>query len=149
MSWYLISLVISSTFAYVHGCSCVPFDPEIDYCARTSGFAAVFKIKDNGTVVGIQLAYDVDILYKYVFKAPSENVKTDKLYTMVDGPAYGIRLRPDSFYIITGYFQLRDETPTVMTTSRCSTQDYFKENPIVSGDPPPCERSDKHVEFSE
>jgi hypothetical protein len=30
--------------------------------------AAVFKIKGNGTVDGSQLAYDVDILYKYAFK---------------------------------------------------------------------------------
>ncbi|XP_060594408.1 uncharacterized protein LOC132748787 [Ruditapes philippinarum] len=104
MLLYLVSLIISSTFAYVHGCSCAPFDPEIDYCARTSGFAAVFKIKSNGTVDGLKLAYDVDILYKYVFEAPSGNVKTDKLYTYEDVGMCGIRLRPDSFYIITGYF---------------------------------------------
>ncbi|XP_060593287.1 uncharacterized protein LOC132747803 [Ruditapes philippinarum] len=149
MLCYLAILVISSTFSYVCGCTCAPFDPEIDYCARTSGFAAVFKIKGNGTVGGFKLAYDVDILYKYVFEAPGETVNIDQLFTAISGSMCGIRLRPDSFYIITGYFEVRPDQPTKMVTALCYTQDYFKESPVVNGDPPPCERSDKHVEFSE
>ncbi|XP_045176381.2 uncharacterized protein LOC123536933 [Mercenaria mercenaria] len=138
-------LVLAGITCSVSACSCVPRTDEQKYCQ--DNFAIVFKTKDNVTVEGDIRVYQVDFLAIYR-TVPVKNLDTSKIYTAVESATCGVTFIADSYYAITGYYNVTSGQPTRIQANLCSLNMYFPFDPRRIIEPPECETPDPEKEYA-
>ncbi|XP_053383627.1 uncharacterized protein LOC123537543 [Mercenaria mercenaria] len=143
----LVLLVLACTLTYVSACTCDPMTTKQKFC--NPDFASVFKIKDNGTVVGIDRVYKVEMLHQYRTTVPDSNPDAGKLYTPADSAACGVTFIRDTYYVVSGVYVKKPGQRIQMVTNKCLLQVNFPENPLETYVPPTCDPTTKQIKVDQ
>ncbi|XP_053383673.1 uncharacterized protein LOC123535616 [Mercenaria mercenaria] len=132
-------LVLACTITYVTAACrrCLPMNENQKFCQ--ADFAGVFKIMDNGTVIGVDRVYEVKLRTLYRKTTITKNNPGPwKLFTPADSRACGTTFVSNAYYVVSGYYKEIPGQLAQMTTTKCSFKQYFDIDPVPSYLPPTC-----------